>query len=933
MNARFAAIAIFFVLGSMTTLAQKAKITGTVTDTKNEPMPFVNILVAGSTTGTSTDFDGKYKLELQPGQYKIAYGFIGYNSDTISVQLTAGQELVKNIKLAESVRQIDEAVVVTEKQTNTDISTMMEVKQSKQVVNAISAEMIKKTQDSDASEVVKRVPGVTIVGSNYIMIRGLNARYNNVLLHDVFAPSMEADIKSFAFDIIPSGMIDRIMIYKSPAADITGEFAGGVVKIYTKSIPDTNYMSLSLSTTFRPGSSLQDFKQPKRSGMHWLGFNDGYNDLPGHFPFDLRKVENDAERLTSVGRSLSNNWVPEQVNSLLDRSFAFSIGRRMKAGKVDIGNTSTITYSNSRTIYDVERSDYNAYDNINNQSVSIYDFSDKQYTQQIRTGLLHNWAFRFNNSHKLEVKNMFNAISMSQYVARGGTHYEFGYEADNQGFEQVYRGIYSGQLTGQHDWNQDRTRLTWTLGMGYSYRDQPDYRRYRSDVNPETGESTLFVGIPLSPNYLGRFFSEMRENAQTGTVALQQTVKMGKLEPILKTGVFYEMKDRTFNARNIGYVRADFANFDESLTELTIDQLFNPDNINATTGIRIGESTNPSDSYTATNNLMAGYGAVELPFSKKLNVSAGVRVENNVQQLRSRTLVGDPVVVDNPILSVLPSANVSYFIKEEVSLIRLAYGQTVNRPEFRELAPFGFYDFNFNLVKKGSDTLATPTIHNFDLRWERYPALGEMFSVGFFYKRFINPIETLFVPGGGSGGIKTFTYGNAAQAYSAGVEVEMRKSLSALSISPFMDRFSLMLNGAIIRSQVILGREQLGQSNERPLQGQSPYIANVGIFYKDDNSGLQANLLYNVIGQRIFIIGFDAYPDIYEMPRNVIDFNVSKTIGKGMELKFAWGDILNQEVLLLQDANANGKFERKDDQVIQRYRPGSTFTVGFGYKF
>ena len=202
-----------------------------------------------------------------------------------------------------------------------------------------------------------------------------------------------------------------------------------------------------------------------------------------------------------------------------------------------------------------------------------------------------------------------------------------------------------------------------------------------------------------------------------------------------------------------------------------------------------------------------------------------------------------------------------------------------------------------------------------------------------FNKQFNDPIETLLVPGGGSGGIKTFTFGNARMATSTGIEVEVRKSLEGLVQGSFIDNISLMFNGSLIRSHVELGLEQLGQSNNRPLQGQSPYIVNAGLFYSHPENGWSVNAVYNVIGARIFIIGFDVYPDIYQMPRNIIDFNVSKKFKNNIEMKLSLGDLLNQEVLLLQDANNNGKFERKEDQVIQRYRPGMTVSFGVSYKF
>jgi hypothetical protein len=929
-----AAFLVFFCFQFLN--AQQATISGSVSDSKGEAIPFANVILSGTSYGSTTDFDGKFSFKASPGKYTLICSYIGMVADTIKAfEVAPNQQKVINIILRENSQVLKEFNVVAVRRTDTEAAVMMEVRNAKQIVNAVSAEAIGRTQDSDAAEVVRRVPGVTIVGSNFVMIRGLAERYNPVMLHNVFTPSMEADVRSFAFDIIPSNTIDRMLIYKSPAPELPGEFAGGIVKLYTKAIPEKNEWFASTGVSFRAGSSMENFKQPSRSSMHWTGLNDGYNNLPIGFPENLNNVGNyDQASITQAGRSLKNNWLPDEVNSMLDRSFSIGKSSRFKIGDTEVGNITAISYSNARTIFDVDLNDYNAFDFTNNRSQFIYDFNDRQYTQKIRSGILHNWAIRPNNNHVIEFKNTANFFSTSQYINRLGEHFEFGYLANNHSFEQVYRGIYSTQLLGTHYFNDDATIVTWATGYGYSYRDQPDYRRYRSDFNENTGNFDLFVGFPVSPDYLGRIFTDMRENSYTGNVNLEHNIKVkNRLKPItVKAGAFAEYKERTFNARNLGFVWASITQPDFGLTTVTIDSLFHPDNINNTTGVRIGEQTNPSDSYTAENRLFAAYTGVDLPVTDKLMLSAGLRIENNTQRLNSATISGQPIVVDNPVTSILPSTTLTYNYSEN-SLFRVAYGVTVNRPEFRELAPFGFYDFSFNLVKKGSDSLRTATIHNFDVRWETYNNFGDMFSVALFYKQFLNPIENLFVPGGGSGGIKTFSFGNAKSAYSAGIEIEAKKSFEKLFNQKHLKRMSLMFNGSLIRSRVELGVASLGQSNNRPLQGQSPYIVNTGLFYKDSEKGWSASLMYNVIGERIFLIGFDAYPDIYEMPRNLIDLSISKRISEKLELTFAVCDILNQEFILLQDANNNGRFERDVDQRIMSYRMGQVFSASAKFNF
>ncbi len=328
---------------------------------------------------------------------------------------------------------------------------------------------------------------------------------------------------------------------------------------------------------------------------------------------------------------------------------------------------------------------------------------------------------------------------------------------------------------------------------------------------------------------------------------------------------------------------------------------------------------------------MAFYGSVNVPLTKKINMIAGLRYEANTQKLNSAELNGTPVRVNFPVNKLLPSLNMTYNFSEK-SLVRAAYGRTLNRPEFRELAPFAFYDFDYNIVYKGNPEVKTANIDNFDLRYEWYPTPNEVVSIAGFYKYFTDPIEVIVVPGAGSGGAKTFTFANANSSVSSGLELEIRKGLSPYTSSPFLRNVSVLFNAAFIFSRVKLGTIGLGQSDDRPLQGQSPYIINLGLNYNNPKTNLQINVLYNVIGKRIFAAGFDGYPDIYEMPRNVLDITFSKELGTRWILKGGVTDILNQTNVLLQDGNRDGKFDRVNDQLIQRFRPGQTVQLGFSYR-
>ncbi len=923
-------IAVSILLPSLA-LGQTGKIAGVVIDRlSQEALIGVNVSIEGSTLGATTDIDGKYEIaDLTPGTYKLVLSYIGYANKAVeNIQVAASATVTLNVSMDLASNELTEVQVVDFKKTNTETAVLLEMKNANQIASGISSQQISKTTDRDAAQVVKRIPGVLISG-NFINIRGLNQRYNNVLLHNAIAPSVETDIKSFSFDIIPSAQLDRIIILKSPSADVPGDFAGGMVKIFTKSLPDSNFYQVGYSTTLRTGTISESFYQQKIGALSYLG-NDKYNRLPASFPASREQLINlDATSLESVGKSLNNNWQAIKSNPVPDQRISFTKGTRIQIKDGVIGNITAISYSYTRQINKIQRADFEDYDLVKDQPTYRYQYTDDQYNQAVKIGLLHNWAFKLPNTF-IEFRNLLNINTATQFIHRTGQDYSNNINADNGAFNQVYRGIYSAQLTSKHDIKKNISSLEWMAGYNYSYRNQPDYRIYVQDKDTATGKTSIRIQTgSATPEVLGRFFSAMKENDASGSLVYKHRFVSPNLSVVstLSSGAFVDYKNRSFNARNIGFVVSNISLFDVSLKDKSITELFQPQNINSTTGIKIDEQTNKSDSYTADNLQSALFVNYALTFKEKLRIDAGVRYEYNLQQLHSSTFTNDAIEVKNPQHAVLPSINIGYNINKKM-VIRTSYGLSTNRPEFREIAPFGYYDFNISYVVKGNPNLKNCQIHNVDIKWEYYPSTNEVLNVSLFYKRFNNPIE-MYTRDLGN---RTFSFQNAKSADIYGFEIEARKNFTRTST--FLKDFSLVVNCSYIRGSIHLDSAQaVGQSNNRPLQGQAPYLVNAGIFYNNKDLGLQFNVLYNVTGKRIMYVGATNYPDIYELPRHTLDFNTSYTFKKGVELSFGAQDLLNQKNILIQDGNDDGKIDKNKDQIFQQYRPGTQFSFGVKYTF
>ena len=929
---------IITILQTLVSVGQRGTITGTVTAQENgrmEPQPFASVLIKGTTTGASTDLDGKYLFMVEPGNYTVVTTMVGYAPVEKTVTVVAERTTVVDLQLVGGAEEMGSVEVVKERRTDTETAVVMEARRSEQVVNGLGRQQIAKGQDRNAGDVVKRIPGVTLVNDRFVMIRGLADRYNTVMLNDVIAPSMEPDKRAFSFDLIPSGALDRVLIYKTGAPELPGEFAGGVIKIHTLSVPQENETKLTYSSSFRAGSTGTACTSSEGSSTDILGFDNGFRSLPSSFPSTLNGTT--AQQSAALGREMPNNWGTTTSNAMPDQRIGLLLARRFgKGGSGKFGNVTTVDYARTSVSYTANNYNYNAYNESTGRSDSLYRYTDQENIRTTRLSVLSNWTALLNNRTKLEFHNLFNQTGEDRTTLRTGTDLDGGFDVRNSAYRWQQRTIYGGQLHGSHDLRNDRTTIQWTAGYGLALSKEPDGRRLRTQRSSDQSDSNTPFVIQVAPTAsvtdAGRFFSELNEGVITGKVDVDQTLNFQDTSITFKirAGVFAERKDRDFSARWMSFTKANFSQFDYSLLEQPAEVAFSSANINGTTGFKLSEGTNPSDKYTAANTLMAGYAGGTFTYRKILNISGGVRVEQNRQELSSGTYTSGKVNVDNTVLSVLPSLNASYNLSEK-SLVRVAASQALNRPEFRELAPFSFYDFSTNTSLSGNPDLKTASILNLDARWEFYPSNNEIISVGVFYKQFTDPIETFFVSSTG-GGTRNLTFGNAKGATNMGVEVEIRRSFTFLSKKSWAEKWGVVLNGSLIKSTVDLGSSVAGQKNERPMMGQSPYVANAGIYFDDKASSLRLSALWNVFGKRLFAVGSDQFPDIYEMPRNSFDVTASKGLGKHFEVKLGIQDILNQRMLLKQDSNDNGTIDLKDDEVLS-FRRGQYVSAGLSYKF
>lgn len=935
MRAQFSFLVVFIFLTTVG-FAQNGIIKGKVTDAKSGiGLPGVNVLIKGTTIGASTDLDGNYTItNVVPGYYTLFASYISYKPFQQDFKMEAGKTIQFNIKLEEDIAELAGVEVVAERVRNTETATLMEVKKSELVINAISAQQISKSQDRDAGQVIRRIPGITIQDDRFVIVRGLAERYNTVMLNDVIAPSTEADKRSFSFDLVPSNMIERMLVFKSGSAEIPGEFGGAVIKIYTKNQVEQNFNNISIGTGVRLGSTFTRGLRSNTSATDFLGFDNGSRDLPASFPARLGDLGFEYDKVAEATKTLENDWSLNNRMALPDLRLRYDMGRKFKLKGKEITTLNSLSYSQTNQILEIERSRYINYEEGTGASIDAFRFNDQSFANNVRTGLISNWALKLNSSNTIEFKNLLSQNGNQETVRRQGKDFFQGFDVDNYSLYYQQRLVFNTQLSGTHLLNEKRSEIHWALSYSRTNRSEPDWRRSRSQRNIDTNEPFKVV-IPPSANTFdaARFFSRLFENIYTSTFDYKKVFGADVEKPkfTLRAGYYAEYKNREFAARWMAYRQSSATGFNQSLLDLPLDQIFDNANIGFPNGFILSEGTNFTDSYSANNLLLAGYTGGAWNVNDKLNVNFGLRAEFNRQQLNTRISQAIPVNVDNPILSLLPFVNATYK-RNDFSQFRLAYSRTINRPEFRELAPFSFYDFNFAIDIVGNENLDIATINNVDLKYEFFPSPSEQIAVGVFFKQFSNPIETYIVTGTSN---PIFLFRNAASAISYGAELELRKNLGLGAPGSFINRFNVILNAALIRSQIDLGDDTLlTQDRRRPLQGQSPYVVNAGLYYNDADNGWQIAALYNIYGRRIFTVGDDEIPTIYEMPRNLVDLSITKKINSRIDAKLGISDLLNAQLIFREDANRDGRLDNDVvDKPILRQRFGPYITFDLNFKF
>lgn len=729
------------------------------------------------------------------------------------------------------------------------------------------------------------------------------------------------------------------------------EFAGGQIVINTKGIPSENFQSISLGMGVNTIATFQNKKYYEGGALDFMGV-DRSRAMPGSMP-DIATFKglSIADRVSYAKSFQPKNWSLADKDAAPNVSLQYILGRNFQRKEKDfLGMIFSVTYNKSQTRNFGDRVFFAPeYENAPQRI-----FTEETFSSQSLLGAIANFAVKFNNNHNLSLKNIFSINSDDRVATREGQDDAIN-EKDRftKSYALWFTGnrILSTQLIGEHYFPSSKIKFNWVGSFSNIRRDVPALRRMVFD---SVAGSPAYLAKLFDPNPVDNdntaglsFYSVTKEKVYNIKGDVSRTFKFFKsIQSNFKAGFNYQTRERFFNPRMLAISNYNVNTFDQSLLSLTPDVIFQKTNMGnlrgGKTGFALKDITEIRDIYNASTELIAGYVMADQRLGKKLRLIYGVRMEDFTQKLNAEFNQFTPVRINTRKVDWLPSMNLVYSLNTKQNL-RLCYSTTLNRPEFRELAPFLFRDYTIRYSVFGDTSLRRASIQNYDIRYEFFPGKAQLISVSGFYKNFTDPIELISA----TNQDRTLTYKNTPGAELLGMEFEVRTLIGGLLQMPtksFWNKLTFFGNFTWLQSKVRLNVSDVNNiyyNSTRVMQGQSPYVINSGLTYQDDDKNISSTLSVNRYGQRIFLAsngdatadGFLFEPNLWENARTVIDFQLTKSFpNKKMEFRLNVRDILAQKLIFFEDNNENKKYDRSVDGTRSLANFGRVISLSFTYK-
>jgi len=899
--------------------ARAGRIVGRILDASTgQGLSEVGVQIVGTTLGAMSAVEGRFSVPNIPaGTVTIQVRRLGYAPKTVTgILLSAGQTLEQNIAMQPATVQLQAVQTTAAAERGTVNEALDQQRTATGIVSSVTSEQISRSPDSDAAQAVQRVSGVTVQDGKYVAVRGLGERYTTASLNGSRIPSPEPEKRVVPLDLFPSDLLQTITTSKTFTPDQPGDFSGAQVDIRTREFPARRQITYTFKTGYNSGTTGSNILVAPRAGGEQFAWVGNKRNLPwlvgsiGNFQ-QINLNQGDKNLLINTFR---NSWTPVNERAQPNVSTAISIGGNDAVFGHRVGYVGSGTYS---LVQEQKTDQVRALADRGSMPGSTREidrFEGSTGSSSVLWGGLLNLSTLIGVNTRLMLNNTYNRTSDNDARTEIGSLENEGVRAHIDRLQYVERSVRSNQLAAEHQIGT-RHRIDWSATSSGVTRDEPDRSEFVSVLDPGAPDaSSTRLWLNTGNQGAVRTFSTLDESSAEGRLNYQLTFPWRGREHSVKVGGLYRSTDRDADSRAFSISAAGVP---ESVRALPPEQLFDGRFTQGAMTVFDLAPLGQGGSYEARDRLGAGFAMLELGITERFRLIGGARFERDELHVDATSTLGAPVDSDKDWTDVLPSAALNVRLTESQSL-RLSLSRTLARPEYRELSPVISRDVIGGDNVQGDPNLERTRIANADLRWEWYPAAGEVVSVAVFGKQFDKPIERVYRPVGS--GARTVFYLNADGADNYGVELELRKNMGLLAAP--LNALTFFTNVTVMESKIKLGETTASATNRnRRMVGQAPYVINAGLTYAPRAGSTSATLLFNRTGERIDAAGDQPLPDVIEQSRTALDFSLRFPIFSSLSGRFDARNLTDDPFKTVQGS-----------VVRESFRTGRGFQLGLVWR-
>lgn len=920
---------LFALLFSTFAFAQTATLTGVILDKEmfNDPLPFANVMIKGTKIGTTTNENGKYVLTLKPGSYTLLIGYLGYDTKEIPFTLKANEKKVINYSLESNGIQLDDVVITHIVSKEKESALLQEQLKAVEIKQSIGAQELSRKGISNVESGLTKVTGITKVESRGLFIRGLEDRYNNLLINNLAVPSNSPFKKIISLELFPTDIVGFMDVFKTFNPNLYGDFAGATIDINTTQ-PTESYTKINYGVGYVSNNNMHDFliSADADNTKSFFGFGGQERELPSGFGSTPNgQIDNNFE----------STWNVKKIGAPLNTSYGVT-----HANKFDVGNKPYRMYYFISANFDNKYQFREGIERTFQTGQGVYDnnFKKSQYKFGTQASALFSLNFKSDRlkitTNSLFIKATENQIQDQLGYTRNSTQNPNEIIRLNQYDESNY---FANQIQSEYKITKDGKHLV-KGGLSYTRTkfNQPD-RKFINGTKVNEDDIEVRFG---SNNFIRQYLDVENNFHMSGL--MEYNYKFGKNEDKQNKIALGYNGYAEYMKTSYRFISGNPNNssLPASIVNLNNIDSFVQDAV-ANNYISFKEETSGEYKTKILSRVDGFYGNITYNVTPKLELNAGVRAENTIRDLKYREF-GKPIgsvydKIETNKLDILPSLNLKYAISDNKN-IRFAASRTITRPVLFESLPITYINAD-GTSERGNKKLTNSTNTNVDLKFEVFPTKDELFAVTAFGKHIENPIERSFDNFGGGSGQQVAYYNNKT-ATLFGLELEAIVQLSRLSDN--LKGVSFGFNTSLMHTEAISQKDRTSQDgtyfdtfDKRQLQGASNWLVNADLKYDFKFSEKWTNtatFVYGVYGERIYAVGIAGLDHVYEKPFHKLDFIWSQNINKAWDVKLSIDNILNPYYeRVLGDESLIPVTE--NSLTVQSFKRGTGFSLGASYKF